>query len=129
MKIKSRGKVRRFLKSDKDAKKLGGLISEINDSIQDRIVVRTLRDPLILSKLTLFLEDTGNFGKSVSGYRADKCTHLSLERREVHTRHIQGHQIGALFGFPAHHKLIVGLQMRLLLDGALPVIAIIRSLT
>lgn len=41
-KIRSRGKIARFIGSEKDAKALEGLIAEINTSIQDKIVVSVI---------------------------------------------------------------------------------------
>lgn len=45
--IKSRGRVMRFLRSKRDAKKLGELIGEINDSIQDKVVVSQASDVFV----------------------------------------------------------------------------------
>lgn len=42
----------RFVKSNSDAKKLGDLIGEINDSIQDKVVVRDASSFLRRSGLT-----------------------------------------------------------------------------
>lgn len=50
--IKNRGHVRHFLTSDKDAMKLSGLIGEVNDSIQDRIVASNVCDVPFCLKLT-----------------------------------------------------------------------------
>lgn len=54
--IDSPGKIMRFVKSNSDAKKLGDLIGEINDSIQDKIVVRDAS--AFLRHLGLTLEQT-----------------------------------------------------------------------
>lgn len=42
--IKCRNVLKRFFFSDSDAKELEGLVAEISNSIQERIVVKSFRD-------------------------------------------------------------------------------------
>ena len=61
-KIRSRGRIARFIGSEKDAKELEGLIAEINDSIQDKIVVRMVVDTFNLVGAHV-LTDAGHTGR------------------------------------------------------------------
>ena len=63
--IKSRGRIMRFLRSKRDAKKLGELIGEINDSIQDKIVVSQASDTLYADADTILVaRNPGNCARS-----------------------------------------------------------------
>lgn len=61
-KIRSRGKIARFIGSEKDAKALEGLITEINTSIQDKIMVGVIVTTFG-SIVAHLLADTGHIGK------------------------------------------------------------------
>ena len=74
--IKSRGRIMRFLRSKRDAKKLGELIGEINDSIQDKIVVSQASDTLYADADTILV--ARNPGNCARGHY---CTWFSYARR------------------------------------------------
>lgn len=74
--IKSRGRIMRFLRSKRDAKKLGELIGEINDSIQDKIVVSQAGDTLYADADTILV--ARNPGNCARGHH---CTLISYARR------------------------------------------------
>lgn len=103
-KIRARGKVARFIGSEKDAKELEGLIAEINDSIQDKIVVRIIVNTFGLICAHL-LADTGHTGKLDLLLQAiPRLTHF--QNIEVAVEEVKENIAVALQGIDAIHTRV-----------------------
>lgn len=84
-KIKSHGKVVRFIKSNRDAKKLGDLIGEINESIQEKVVVRIANDDHRYLKLML-LQMQGILVMPSYHYPGSRHSYLPRISRATYTK-------------------------------------------